>query len=66
MMTKEKALTRIQMKIDEPMISMNEKRQLFSLYQDISQANSLSPQLEDTVRSMTKRDDDNDDDDDDE
>ena len=57
MMTKEKALTRIQMKIDEPMISMNEKRQLFSLYQDISQANSLSSQLEDTVRSMTKRDD---------
>ena len=63
MMTKEKALTKIQMKIDEPMISMNEKRQLFSLYQDISQANSLSPQLEDVVRSMTKTDDDEDTDD---
>lgn len=63
MMTKEKALTKIQMKIDEPMISMNEKRQLFSLYQDISQANSLSPQLEDVVKSMTKKDDNDDDDD---
>ena len=56
-LTKDEAMLKIQRKIDDPLIQPQLKRQLFSLYQNITRAKSLSPELSNVVSALTKEDD---------
>lgn len=55
-MSKEEALSKIQQKIDDPMIEQAQKRQLFSLYQTVKKARTVSSEVAAIINSFKKKD----------